>query len=90
MAGSNPILEFGTLQNKTFSEARSMHATVEEIENAVTCLSRKDLARFRAWYDEFEAKVWDRQFDADAKEGRLDKIADQAIEDFRKGLCTKL
>ena len=67
-----------------------MLATVEEIEKAVSGLSREELARFRTWYGEFEAKVWDKQFEADVKAGRLDKVGDQAIKEFRKGRCTKL
>ncbi len=46
-----------------------MMSEVEKIEKAVSHLSRKDLARFRAWYDEFEAKVWDRQFEDDVQAG---------------------
>ena len=50
---------------------------VEKIEKAVAHLSRKDLARFRAWYDKFEAKVWDQQFEEDGQAGKLDKLADE-------------
>ena len=67
-----------------------MQVTVEEIEKAVSRLSRKELSRFRSWYDEFEAKAWDEQFDEDVKAGNLDSIADQEIEQLRKGRCTKL
>jgi hypothetical protein len=66
-----------------------MHA-VQEIELAVSRLSLEELARFRDWFDEFEAKVWDRRFEVDAKSGKLDKLADQAIADFRAGKCKEL
>jgi hypothetical protein len=32
-------------------------STVEEIERAVTGLSREDLTAFRRWFDEFDAPV---------------------------------
>lgn len=32
-------------------------------------LSADELARFREWFDEFDAEVWDRQFAEDAKSG---------------------
>jgi len=43
------------------------------------------LARFRAWFDEFDAQDWDRQFETDVSSGKLDQIGDSAIADFRAG-----
>jgi hypothetical protein len=63
---------------------------VQEIQLAVSQLSLEELARFREWFDEFEARVWDKQFEADAKSGKLDKFADQAIADFHAGKCEEL
>ena len=63
---------------------------VQEIELAVSRLSLEELTRFREWFDGFEAKVWDKQFEADAKSGKLDKLANQAIADFRAGKCKEL
>ena len=34
---------------------------VEEIENAVAELPKEQLARFRQWFAEFEARVWDQE-----------------------------
>jgi hypothetical protein len=64
--------------------------TVKEIESAVARLSREELARFRAWYEEFEAESWDRQIEEDVLAGKLDKLADQAVERFQAGRCTEL
>ena len=47
-------------------------------------------ARFRAWFEEFDAKVWDKQFEEDVKLGKLDHLANQAIDDFRVGNCTEV
>ncbi len=66
-----------------------MH-TVHEIELAVSRLSPEQLASFRDWFDEFNAKVWDKQFEFDAMSGKLDRLADQAISDFRAGKYKEL
>lgn len=64
--------------------------TVQEIEQAVSRLSLGELASFREWFDEFDAKVWDKQFETDVKSGKLDRLANQAIADFRAGKCKEL
>ena len=64
--------------------------TIQEIQSAITQLSREELSRFREWFDEFDAKVWDKQFEDDVKSGRLDRLANQAIADFRAGKCKEL
>jgi len=63
---------------------------VQELQSAVSQLSADELARFREWFDEFDAKVWDKQFEEDVKSGKLDQLADQAISDFRAGKCKEL
>ena len=64
--------------------------TIEEIEKAITHLSREELVNFRAWYEEFEAKIWDEQFEKDVKAGKLDKLAEKTIKDLHEGKCTEL
>lgn len=64
--------------------------TIGEIENAVRNLSRDELAAFREWFDQYEAAAWDRQFEADVRDGRLDDLAKEALQDLRAGRCTDL
>jgi hypothetical protein len=64
--------------------------TVSEIEEAVRRLSQADLAAFREWFDRFDAEAWDRQFEDDVREGRLDHLANEVLEDLREGRCTDL
>jgi uncharacterized protein YcbX len=59
--------------------------SIQELKQAVTQLPPKDLARFREWFNEFDAQVWEKQFEADAKSGKLDKIVEQALNDYRAG-----
>ena len=60
-------------------------STVEQIEAAISELSRADLELLRAWFEEFDAEMWDLQFEQDASAGKLDAVAEQAIGDFRSG-----
>ncbi len=64
--------------------------TVQEIEQAISQLSPEELARFREWFYEFDAEAWDKQFETDARAGKLDKLANQAIADFRAGKSEEL
>jgi hypothetical protein len=64
--------------------------TIQEIEQAVSELSPKELARFRQWFEEFDAELWDEQFERDAKSGKLDDLASKAIADFRAGKAKQL
>ncbi|QQS46745.1 MAG: hypothetical protein IPM66_23130 [Acidobacteriota bacterium] len=65
-------------------------STIQEIERAVSQLPAEDLAKFRAWFAEFDAKVWDLDIAEDVSAGRLDALADEAIQDLREGRCTDL
>jgi hypothetical protein len=47
---------------------------VEDIEKAVEQLSPQELARFRAWFEEFDARLFDERIEHDAEAGRLDKL----------------
>jgi len=62
---------------------KEFEMTIQEIEQAITELSPKELARFREWFEEFDAQAWDEQFERDVKSGKLDKLANKAIIDFR-------
>ncbi len=63
---------------------------IQTIEKAVSRLSKPDLKRFRNWYERFDQKVWDNQFEEDAKSGALDALANQAIADFNAGKCKEI
>ncbi len=63
-------------------------STIQEIEDAVRHLPAETLVEFRAWFAEFDAERWDRQFESDATTGRLDWLVDEAKMDFRAGRTT--
>jgi hypothetical protein len=62
--------------------------TVAEISGAVKRLPRKELAKFRKWFAEYDAALWDREFEADVAEGRLDAIARAVLKDHKTGKTT--
>ena len=65
-------------------------AIVQDLEKAVSNLPPEELSKFRSWFEEFDAGVWDEQFEKDVISGKLDDIAAGAIEDFKKGNFTEL
>jgi hypothetical protein len=64
--------------------------TLHDLENAVTGLTPEELERFRAWFASFDADAWDRQFEEDVKNGKLDALADKALRAHQAGMTTEL
>lgn len=64
--------------------------SIQEIEKAITDLPPEELSRFRAWFLEFDAQVWDREIEEDVAAGRLDDLAEEALADFRAGRARPL
>jgi hypothetical protein len=65
-------------------------SSVKDIEYAIEKLSKDELAAFREWFEEFDARAWDRQFEEDVALGRLDRIAEHAIAEFKAGKCKEI
>ena len=57
--------------------------TVAEISGAVKRLPKRDLARFRKWFAEYDAAVWDRHIEADLNAGKLDTLIREARRDHK-------
>lgn len=64
--------------------------SVEELEKAVSKLTPSELAKFSDWFEQFQAAEFDRRIAEDAANGKLDRLGDQAIQDFRKGAAREL
>jgi len=63
---------------------------LNDIENAIRQLPPDDLTAFREWFAKFDAEQWDRQIEADSKNGKLKQHIDEALRDFRDGRCNDL
>ena len=57
--------------------------SIEDLEKAIAGLPPDQYAQFRAWFKAFEADRFDRKIERDAQAGKLDRFADQAIDDLR-------
>ena len=58
---------------------------IEDIEKAVSELTPEELARFRAWYAEFDAQCFDEKIERDAKAGKLDPLIEKARANHKAG-----
>jgi len=60
-------------------------STVAEIEKALQTIPLDDARKVVHWLQQYLDEKWDTQIDADIDAGRLDKLADKAIDDHRSG-----
>jgi hypothetical protein len=63
---------------------------LEELEKRIRKLPPEDLARFRAWFVEFDHVLWDRQIQSDASSGKLDRLVDEALAEYKTGKARKI
>lgn len=63
---------------------------LENIERQIKDLSPKEMAELREWFAAFDAEAWDRQIEADVRAGKLDALAEKALQAHASGTTTKL
>jgi len=63
---------------------------IQKIEQEIASLPRVELAKLRSWFDKFDAKEWDHQIEEDINLGKLDDVAGEAMESFKKGSFKEL
>ncbi len=56
--------------------------TVKEIEQAIEQLPRHELNELAAWFETYHAQVWDQQIENDLNSGRLDKLLNEADDEY--------
>lgn len=64
--------------------------TIEDLEKAISKLPPDQLAKFRDWFEAFDAARFDQKIERDASAGKLDRLAKDALEDYRKGTAREL
>jgi len=64
--------------------------TAEDIEKAVEQLAPRKLARFRAWFEVFDAQRFDAAIERDARAGKLDAHPEEALAAHRAGRSREL
>ena len=58
---------------------------VERIEQEIKALSQEELAELRAWLLEFDWAAWEQQLDRDVRQGKLDQLANEALQQQTDG-----
>jgi len=64
--------------------------SAEDIEKAVEQLAPRELACFRAWFEVFDAQQFDAAIERDARAGRLDAHAEEALAAHRTARSREL
>jgi hypothetical protein len=82
--GPRPLLRFA------YECYISDMTTTEDIEKAVERLAPRELARFRAWFEVFDAAQFDTAIERDAVAGKLDALAQEALAAHRAGHSREL
>ena len=59
--------------------------TAEDIEKAIQWLASGELRRLRAWFEAFDAEQFDAAIEQDARAGKLDALAEEALAAHRAG-----
>ncbi len=63
---------------------------LEQIEKAVLELTEEEQAKFRQWFAEHDARLFDEEIECDAKAGKLNARAEEALAEHRAGGSTEL
>lgn len=63
---------------------------LEEIEQRIRKLTPDELAKFRDWFTEFDHLLWDRQIEADSNGGKLNRLAAEALADYKAGKAREI
>ena len=63
---------------------------LEDIERAVKQLSTEEMAKFRQWFEELQADLFDAKIEADMTAGKLDAHFERALADYAVDKSIKL
>jgi len=55
------------------------------IEEEIKKLPEHDFIVLREWFQDLDSKKWDDQIEVDAVSGKLDELANTALNDFKHG-----
>jgi hypothetical protein len=63
---------------------------VQELEQEVRKLAPSELSAFRKWFQDYDSDLWDSQIEEDALTGKLDRLAQKALEDHKAGKTSEI
>lgn len=73
---------------KNFMKKLAMQ--IEEIIKNIKQLPEKDLKALIEWIDDYTQQMWDEELKRDIEEGKLNKLAKQALKDYEEGKYKEL
>ena len=59
--------------------------TVAELQKAILSLPKSEYQQLRRWLYELEWEEWDREIEADSRDGKLDFLIAEAVEAKENG-----
>ncbi len=60
-------------------------STVAEIQEAISKLPEREQKTLARWFARVRADAWDAQIEQDIQSGRLEHLAEEALEEFGAG-----
>jgi len=63
---------------------------IDQIKAEIEKLSVSDHAKLRDWFEDLDARLFDEKIERDAKAGKFDKLATEALADHAAGKSRKL
>ncbi|WP_417747249.1 hypothetical protein [Rosistilla oblonga] len=89
-----PVSSVANGDAKTFRWAEPLERlsamSLQELENTIAKLPPDEFAKFREWFLDFDSSQFDKRIETDARDGRLDSLADAALRDHTTGKSTPL
>ncbi|MGB8368036.1 MAG: hypothetical protein ACLPYZ_01385 [Limisphaerales bacterium] len=55
-----------------------------------SAISPSALVIFRAWFADYDMAQWDKQIERDSAAGKLDRLMEEAMEDYPAGRTTEI
>jgi hypothetical protein len=56
---------------------------IEQLEREIMALNHSELAELRDWFQVYLANEWDKRIEEDARSGKFDRLASEALADHR-------
>jgi hypothetical protein len=63
---------------------------IEELETRVRQLPKEDFSRFRDWFLQLDDELWDAQIKSDLQAGKLNRLIENARNEFVQGKAREL
>ena len=65
-------------------------ASMNRIKSEIARLPQEEFNAFVDWLEKLEEERWDKELEEDIAEGKLDRLADEALDEFGAGKCREL